>query len=53
MKKATDLDFQRLIDQGYFILRIAGIFVLTIKNVNGQDKYVSLKYDNGEWMVLF
>lgn len=41
-----------LVSQGYLLLSWSGQYVSTIKEINGQDRYVLLKYENGHFFVL-
>jgi hypothetical protein len=41
-----------LVAQGYLLLNVGEQYVYAIKDVNGQDRYVLLKYEGGHFLVI-
>jgi len=41
-----------LVTHGYHILNWAGPYVSTILKIEGRDRYVLLKYENGHFLVV-
>lgn len=43
---------QRLVSQGYMLISYGERYVSAIKEINGQDRYVLLKYEDGHFFVI-
>lgn len=45
-------EYTPLVQSGYLILSYHGPYCSCIKNIDGQDRYVLLKFQDGKWVVL-
>ena len=41
-----------LVQSGYHILSCNGPYCSCIKNIDGRDRYVLLRYDEGNWIIV-
>jgi hypothetical protein len=47
-----DYAITRLISQGYLVLSWSEYLCSAIKDMKGQDRYVLLKWDGQDWIVV-
>lgn len=45
-------ELRKLVEQGYLLMSYSGPYCSCIKEINGQDRYVLLRYEDGHFFII-